>query len=258
MAYLEWIKKNRSLRGKWNRPFNKASKGKGFSPSALLTLLSVPAILLGWLWFTMNSATKNMRIKENQEKIISQVDQKMIEYEVTRKMDLIKNTPTPVKLVNNINMDIKDTEKRLKDFKFYQLPAVNNIENEVNNIENENTKVKVNNLYLSCTECFPHDIVLNIRSYNPKLLGMNCWLEKNGVCVSPMYSGIDWRYGWGWAAACPFEFPLGTIIYNELGSFVCMDRGGEINCKSGTCVIDLLTDLNINIDGMESTIWLAN
>ncbi|RPH75451.1 hypothetical protein EHM76_01630 [bacterium] len=124
-------------------------------------------------------------------------------------------------------------------------------------IKSSDDDLYINHVILACTDCVPRDITLNVRSYNPYLLGMNCWKEENGECVSPMYSGIDWRYGWNWAAACPFEFELGTMITNKLGTFICLDRGGGIRCPvEGNCLIDLLTDKKISIDNLESIIWI--
>ncbi|MBT4511965.1 MAG: hypothetical protein HOC20_07140, partial [Chloroflexi bacterium] len=71
----------------------------------------------------------------------------------------------------------------------------------------------------------------------------NCWKYSisQGKCVSAMESELPWRSFIGWAAACPYDWPDGTVVHvPTLGrSFWCLDRGTMV-CAGGVCDVDIL------------------
>lgn len=75
----------------------------------------------------------------------------------------------------------------------------------------------------------------------------NCWqydLDKEW-CVSHMASDIPWEGFVGVAAACPYDWPMGTVIdVPVIGrSYICMDRGTML-CHGNppVCDVDLLLE----------------
>jgi hypothetical protein len=86
-------------------------------------------------------------------------------------------------------------------------------------------------------------VMVRVSHYTPWTGGTNCSNFRNGECISRMASGERWQDWVGRAAACPSQWPFGTVLVLPDGSqFVCMDRGGAITCDSaGVCWIDLLT-----------------
>lgn len=84
-------------------------------------------------------------------------------------------------------------------------------------------------------------------SYWPPLGGVNCAYEVNGECMSRMASLLPWQHWVRKAAACPPEWPFGTLVVIDDRPWVCLDRGGWIRYdpRSGIPWIDLLTDENL-------------
>lgn len=84
------------------------------------------------------------------------------------------------------------------------------------------------------------DANIRLSYYWPPLGGINCD-QVNGVdeCETTAM-GESWKPYIGWGAACPAEFPIGSII--QLGDlyFYCMDRGGAIKKENGYYWIDIL------------------
>jgi hypothetical protein len=81
---------------------------------------------------------------------------------------------------------------------------------------------------------------------------VNCWdfdIMK-GVCVSKMFSGLDFHAWYGKAVACPEGVPMGAV-YRVLapeqirGDWVCLDRGGAV---SGTRLDFLLLKMPVGIN----------
>ena len=89
------------------------------------------------------------------------------------------------------------------------------------------------------------DLVTTVRitHYWPPNGGINCYDYRDGWCQSPTASGIPWEAVIGYGAACPPEWPLGSVVRFPTGeSFTCFDRGGEIKClNDGTCRLDILS-----------------
>jgi len=73
----------------------------------------------------------------------------------------------------------------------------------------------------------------------------NCWKYSisEWSCVSAMETELPWRAFIGWAAACPYDWPDGTVIeVPALGrSFWCLDRGTMV-CAGGVCDVDILAE----------------
>ena len=98
------------------------------------------------------------------------------------------------------------------------------------------------------------ELLARVSSYWPGSLGPNCHPEiiVNGECTTWLTDGHEWRH-WSWWAtkhngtACPAEFPLGTQfdLGEDLGTWVCIDRGGAIEfiTENGetTFFLDLLS-----------------
>jgi len=81
-----------------------------------------------------------------------------------------------------------------------------------------------------------------------------CWQysKSQKKCVSAMYSELPWRPFVDRAAACPFEWPLGTVVYDTFTgrSFTCLDRG-TMQCYGDprVCDVDILHNGKLPHDG---------
>jgi len=120
---------------------------------------------------------------------------------------------------------------------------------------------------VKCLDCASYDVVVRLTNYWPDtpatleeieagkaankfgnaryLTTANCWkydLVENR-CVSAMESELPWRSFIGWAAACPYDWPDGTVIFvPSLGrTFWCLDRGTMV-CAGGVCDVDVLSE----------------
>jgi len=120
---------------------------------------------------------------------------------------------------------------------------------------------------VKCVDCKSYDVVVRLTNYWPDNLPTieeieagkeankfgnerfitttNCWkydLHENR-CVSAMESELPWRSFVGWAAACPYDWPDGTVVFvPALGrTFWCLDRGTMV-CAGGVCDVDVLTE----------------
>ena len=118
---------------------------------------------------------------------------------------------------------------------------------------------------IQCVDCASYEVLVRLTNYwpdNPATLEeiergkaankfgnerfittTNCWkfdLAKNR-CVSAMESELPWHVFVGWAAACPYDWPDGTVIHVQaLGrTFWCLDRGTMV-CAGGVCDVDIL------------------
>jgi len=87
---------------------------------------------------------------------------------------------------------------------------------------------------------------VRLSHYWPPYLGTNCGrIGQAGAdstyCVARTASGERWEDWIGRGAACPPEFPFGTVIMLPGGErFTCIDRGGKIKTVDGVPWIDLL------------------
>lgn len=86
---------------------------------------------------------------------------------------------------------------------------------------------------------------IRISRYDPNLGGVNCyqWSYQEQRCLSRTASGEDWENKYGEIAACPREWPFGTIFELDGTFWRCSDRGGKIvKNHDGTYWVDLLLD----------------
>jgi hypothetical protein len=88
-------------------------------------------------------------------------------------------------------------------------------------------------------------VQVHVSHYWPPLGGPNCSRFVAGQCLSRMASGERWQDWVGRAAACPPEWPFGTVIILPGGErFECQDRGGKIVYGAdGLPWIDLLVEV---------------
>lgn len=83
----------------------------------------------------------------------------------------------------------------------------------------------------------------NPNEYNPLYPQQQCWgySEQHKYCLSPTWIGVPWESVYGFGAACPAEWAIGTWVnVPGVGAFICMDHGGDITCKDGVCRVDIL------------------
>jgi len=86
---------------------------------------------------------------------------------------------------------------------------------------------------------------VRISNYWPPDGGTNCAYFVGGVCKSRMASLERWQEWEGKAAACPMEWPFGTLVEIEGRTWICLDRGGAVEYRKGIPYVDLLTDENL-------------
>lgn len=86
---------------------------------------------------------------------------------------------------------------------------------------------------------------VRVSDYWPPDGGTNCAYFVGGVCKSRMASLERWQEWVGIAAACPMEWPFGTLVKIEDRTWICLDRGGAIEYRKGIPYIDLLTNENL-------------
>ncbi len=86
------------------------------------------------------------------------------------------------------------------------------------------------------------DVVIQVQvtHYWPPNGGENCLVYMDDWCVSPTASGVPWEAVIGIAAACPMEWPLGSVVIIGDRAWVCLDRG-TMRCENDACEVDLLT-----------------
>ncbi len=116
---------------------------------------------------------------------------------------------------------------------------------------------------VQCYNCSPFSAKVRVTHYNPQKGDINCWLwsEDFNWCMSNTFSGIPWESVWGYGAACPFEWPIGTWVeIPNVGAYVCFDRGDQVLCdsKTGICGVDLLGPGGADWDGKQYdvTLWV--
>lgn len=109
---------------------------------------------------------------------------------------------------------------------------------------------------IQCWNCSPFNAHIRLTHYNPQKGEINCWdwSDEFDYCMSPTFIGVPWEAVWGFGAACPVEWPIGTWIDIEgVGAFICFDRGDQVTCdhETGICAVDLLGPGGAEWDGQE-------
>ncbi len=85
-------------------------------------------------------------------------------------------------------------------------------------------------------------VLVHVTHYWPPNGGENCLVYLDDWCVSPTASGVPWEAVVGIAAACPMEWPIGSVVMINSRAWICLDRG-DLSCDrdTGVCDVDLLT-----------------
>lgn len=117
---------------------------------------------------------------------------------------------------------------------------------------------------VQCFNCAPFSAKVRITNYDPLAGDINCFDYADGYCWSPTSSGLHWKAVWGFAMACPMEWPLGTWVQIDgIGSFICLDRGEMIKCmeygeEGQMCYVDILShgDYSWNGGVYDATLWV--
>lgn len=71
-------------------------------------------------------------------------------------------------------------------------------------------------------------LTIRVSRYWPPLLGTNCGVARNGVCVSRTASGMPWEDWTERGAACPRAWLKKVQVYARGQWFSCVDTGGKI------------------------------
>lgn len=93
--------------------------------------------------------------------------------------------------------------------------------------------------------CERVSVVVEVFEYYPPRGDLDCLEFVDGVCLSDMYSGANWRLPvyHDFAVACPDEWSIYSYIdIDGLGRFQCLDRGSSVRCENGICRIAVLSD----------------
>lgn len=133
---------------------------------------------------------------------------------------------------------------------------------------------------ISCWNCAPFQPAINGEPVEIKLSyytpwagdGYSCWdwNEELNYCMSETATGLSWEAFYGFSAACPPDWPFGTwVAIEDVGAFICMDRGWEIVCHEGSteemarrekphCHMDILGKaLKLNQKHLKGTLWVS-
>lgn len=145
-------------------------------------------------------------------------------------------TPEPTEVVRRVVVTPQNSRVWAD---LFRVEASHN-ENQVNYLDYPDYRLHYDRLI-----AYPHVWVFG---YQPDINPDHCANWQDGDCLSNMSNGEDWRSAWGSAAACPFEWPLGSTI--EVGDYQtgetvavyeCMDRGSSVRCDmSNRCTIAVL------------------
>lgn len=107
----------------------------------------------------------------------------------------------------------------------------------------------VDQIEAQCFECTVLPAKVKLSHYNPNLYDqmrpqLNCWdySEEHRWCLSPVWIGVPWESGFGFFAACPDTWAIGTWVrIPDVGSYLCMDHGYDVKCDDkGICNVDVL------------------
>jgi hypothetical protein len=115
---------------------------------------------------------------------------------------------------------------------------------------------------VQCWNCAPFAAKVHLSNYDPMAGPINCWdYDKDKqYCYSPTKLGIAWKAVWGFGAACPKEWKMGTWIQiPNVGTFICFDRGSSIVCdpQSMVCNVDILGPSGPwNGSDVDVTLWV--
>ena len=258
-AYIDWVKA-----GKPKPYLNEAQVGVGFSFYALFQLVLLVAFVGGWLYTMLMPMLRS-------EKEAQAIALERAEGDRTDGIGSLLQlgeyiTPTP------------NTDELVLTLQATMMPNATPTEiieaSPTATPEPTPTTTHVVGLHVGyglqsvkCVDCASYDVVVRLTNYWPDTLPTieeiekgkaankfgnerfittaNCWkydlLENR--CASAMESELPWRSFVGWAAACPYDWPHGTVVHvPALGrTFWCLDRGTMV-CAGGVCDVDVLTE----------------
>ena len=254
-AYVDWVKA-----GKPKPYLNEPQVGVGFSFYALFQLVLLVAFIGGWIYTMLMPMLRS-------EKEAEAIAQNRAEGgdgigSLMQLGEYITPTPNTDELVLTLQATMMPT--MAPTFEMTETPTP----------EPSSTPTRVVGLQVGygmqnvkCVDCASYDVVVRLTNYWPDtpatieeiergkevnkfgndrfITTANCWkydLSENR-CASAMESELPWRSFVGWAAACPFDWPDGTVVYvPALGrTFWCLDRGTMV-CAGGVCDVDVLTE----------------
>jgi hypothetical protein len=84
-------------------------------------------------------------------------------------------------------------------------------------------------------------VLAHLTYYNPELLGDNCYIDSNGICIS---NGESWEdfIDSDSVLACPIEYEFGTVFIINSKPYICKDRGElVITREDGSINLDILS-----------------
>lgn len=96
-----------------------------------------------------------------------------------------------------------------------------------------------------CDDCEVLNVQVDLFAYDPSAGDEYCLEWVDGVCLSDMYSGLDWRVPvyHDFAIACPVEWSIYSYVDVEnVGRFQCLDRGSSVVCEGDVCRVAILSE----------------
>ena len=87
-------------------------------------------------------------------------------------------------------------------------------------------------------------VLAHLTYYNPELLGENCYIDSNGICISKLANGESWEdfIDSESVLACPIEYEFGTVFIIGSKPYICKDRGElVITREDGSINLDILS-----------------
>jgi len=258
LAYVDWVKAGKP------KPFrNEPQVGVGFSFYALFQLVLLVAFIGGWIYTMLMPMLRSE--KEAQVIAADRVEGGGDGIGALLQLgEYITPTPNTEELVLTLQATMmpEATPTKIVEVSLTTTPEPTPTATYPVGLHSgfgmQNVK---------CVDCASYDVVVRLTNYWPDIPATldeiergkaankfgndrfittaNCWkfdlLENR--CASAMESELPWRSFVGWAAACPFDWPDGTVVYvPALGrTFWCLDRGTMV-CAGGVCDVDVLTE----------------
>ncbi len=253
-AYADWVKA-----GKPKPYLNEPQVGVGFSFYALFQLVLLVGFIGGWIYTMLMPMLRS----EQEAEAIALERQEGGGDGLGSLLQLGEYiTPTP------------GTDELVLTLQATMLPSATSTPTLAPTLEPTPTPTRDLGLNVGfgmqnvkCVDCATYDVVVRLTNYWPDIPATieevergkeankfgnerfittaNCWkfdlLENR--CASAMESELPWRSFVGWAAACPFDWPDGTVVHvPALGrTFWCLDRGTMV-CAGGVCDVDVLAE----------------
>ena len=254
-AYIDWVKA-----GKPKPYLNEPQVGVGFSFYALFQLVLLVAFIGGWIYTMLMPMLRSE--KEAQAIAADRVEGGDGIGSLMQLGEYITPTPNTDDLVLTLQATMMPSATPTPEPTITVEPTIEPTQTPVIDLQ-----IGYGLQNVKCVDCASYDVVVRLTNYWPDIPATlaeiesgkqtnkfgnerfittaNCWkydLSENR-CASAMESELPWRSFVGWAAACPFDWPDGTVVYvPALGrTFWCLDRGTMV-CAGGVCDVDVLTE----------------